>query len=505
MPLFTVLFTCSYVLYKQINKLSNKHIIITNSDSIFYEEIYNSVNHARQAIYGIFELITMAVTHNAYVNKHRLIFSDKLQVIPTYDTGDLPFEIDFQRNMCPFLLKLLFNNSNNLTWKDWKDLYSRTVDKLQTPDASLLSKLLEYNSNILFKISNTSTQLELTELYYGLLKIYLASHTLAFVCLELFSTFASNFISYKSLIDNLWRYLYDPYANWAKFKQLSCFLLATHSYILKKVNKECSGDHGYYDQLYKAVNEEKLFKLGTVATTNYAPLIKNRLFKSESEQFHDENYYFLHNTNEPVERKLVYLNGSTSFIYNPLLNEIHEKEMSEQNKSNDVWIQYKQINIPLLFTQSGIKAMTVVEINDMYASLFRNWLVSDAVVLVGFNCGKDDIHINAMLRKFLKLTNKQKPIVIVTRAPKAPTDQALDELRRKFAEKLHLDKEYLDCLLLVGITKIVSNQAPEEEQQLNNTVNGVVWYKKLYLLLKQWHEEHQSINTKEKPRHSSLP
>ena len=111
------------------------------------------------------------------------------------------------------------------------------------------------------------------------------------------------------------RYLYDPKANWAKFSQLSCFIFAVHGYILEQANK-CTGAHGYYEQVQKAVSEG-LFTLGTCATTNYTTLIRKRLFSPEEQSQLQSETYYLEHTNE---RKLAYLNGSTSFIYDPYLN-----------------------------------------------------------------------------------------------------------------------------------------------------------------------------------------
>ena len=193
--------------------------------------------------------------------------------------------------------------------------------------------------------------------------------------------------------------------------------------------------------------------------------------------------------------------------------------MSEASRDKEDWTkpdqleQFEHFVVPLMFTQSGTKAMTVVEMNDMYASLFHSWLESDAVVLVGFNCSKDDSHINAMLRKFLKLSKGQKPLIIVTRAPNAadfdldPEDIQKGKTPEKlclaeFANKLHLEDEYRDCLRLIGITELVSNKAPEAEQQYNNAitvinsdnsvnnVNRVMWYEELHRILQEWHQTH---------------
>ena len=142
-------------------------------------------------------------------------------------------------------------------------------------------------------------------------------------------------------------------------------------------------------------------------------------------------------------------------------------EAPEESEDSIYWCKHEHFTVPLMFTQSGTKAMTVVEMNEMYASVFHSWLESDAVVLIGFNCNKDDAHINAMLRKFLKLSQGQKPIIIVTP----------DQNEELFANKLHLEDKYRSCLRLIGITDLVKN-----------TVNNVMWYTELHRILQEWYK-----------------
>lgn len=461
MPLFTVLFACSFVLKERIQNPKINNFTITAGE---YNSIVNSIGYTQQTILGIVEIITAAVIQEALVN-NKILFSKKIQIYPTYDTSIPSFGPNFEQ-VCPNLQNLMFYNN--------KIISTQAIERFKQNSDNINS-------------------------YPYLYQTYFLSQTVAFVSQELCYTIVSNFITYKGLIDNMWRYLYDPYSNWVKFTQISCFLLSTNFYIINAA-QNCRGDYGYYEQTKIAVNKG-LFSLGTCATTNYSSLIKKRLFSQEEQNnLHKADYYL--NNND--ERKLVYLNGSTSFVYNPYLNEIYD---ADPNIADYNWVSGDYITVPLLFTQSGTKAMTVIEINDMYASLFRSWLNCDAVVLVGFNCGKDDIHINAMLRKFLDLTNMKKPIVIINRAPQdtdfsdneikeeikagTPKDQVPEKLCLKsFARKLHLEEKYIKCLRLIGITNMVSNSAPiEQQQKLNNTVNGKMWYEELNKILQHWHIE----------------
>lgn len=471
MPLFTVLFACSFVLNKQIHSLDINKCDFTIGE---YSSIFNCIDYTQQAIFGIIEIITAAVIQEALVVNNKILFIEKIQIFPTYDTSIPSFEPNFEQ-VCPNLQNLMFYKNNVA---DWKLTPTHAIKKLkQNSDSNDIN-----SSTVPYKSQE-----------------YLSSQTMAFVSQKLCYTIISNFISYKGLIDNMWRYLYDPYSNWIKFSQISCFLLSTNSYIIRAA-RNCKGNYGYYEQTKIAV-DKGFFSLGTCATTNYSSLIKNRLFSQEERNNIYKIDYYLDNNDE---RKLVYLNGSTSFVYNPYLNEVYDidTDISDRN-----WSYGDYITVPLLFTQSGTKAMTVIEINDMYASLFRSWLTCDAVVLVGFNCGKDDIHINAMLRKFLEHTNMKKPIVIINRAPQetdfnnkeieeeikasragTPKEQILEKLCLKsFAKKLHLEEDYIYCLRLIGITDMVSSSAPIEKQQLNNTVNGKMWYEELNKILQQWY------------------
>lgn len=491
MPLFTVLFTCYHILFLQTDKDNNKRYNINITPKIsFCDDV------TLQSLQGILEIIG-AATAQDHANKGNDLFARKKRLSPIFDTMNQLLDLNFDK-VCSSSVKLLFDEQSNNEAAQWKNDYKKEKNLLKG------KSLPESTPTAGEEQEATNTEAEASK-FPSPQEMESALPTLTLMAQELFFTVASKFITYKGLIDGMWRYLYDPKSNWAKFTQLSCFLFAVHHYILNQA-KQCSGEHGYYEQVQQAVNEG-LFSLGTCATTNYTTLIQKRLFSREKQkQLQSEAYYLEH----PNERKLAYLNGSTSFIYDPYLNDMYEASRDEED-----WTQPKQLEkfkhfvVPLMFTQSGTKAMTVVEMNDMYASLFHSWQESDAVVLVGFNCSKDDSHINSMLRKFLKLSNGQKPIIIVTRAPNAADFDPKDIKSGKtpeelcladFANKLHLEEEeYRDCLLLIGITDIVSNKAPEAEQQYNNaitvvnsdnSVNRVMWYEMLHQKLQEWHQTH---------------
>ena len=496
MPLFKVLFTCSHILFLQLKKNSNNDNEQHNNNNITPKITFcNEVT--LQSLQGILEIIA-AATAQEYANKGNDLFARKKQISPLFDTMNQLLELNFDK-VCSSSVKLLFDEQSGEA-APWKSAYEKEKNLLKR------KSLPESTSTAGEGSEPTDTESEASK-FPSPQEMESALPILTLMAQELFFTVASKFITYKGLIDGMWRYLYDPKSNWAKFTQLSCFLFAVHHYILNQA-QHCSGEHGYYEQVQQAVSEG-LFSLGTCATTNYTTLIRKRLFSQEEQkQLQDESYYLEH----PNERKLAYLNGSTSFIYDPYLNDMREAPQDDEN-----WTKTEQLKelkplehfvVPLMFTQSGTKAMTVVEMNDMYASLFHSWQESDAVVLVGFNCSKDDSHINSMLRKFLKLSNGQKPIIIVTRAPNAADFDPKDIQRGKtpeelcladFANKLHLEDQYRDCLRLIGITDLVSNKASEDKQKRNNSVNGVMWYEELHRILQEWYQKPHDINAQSNP------
>lgn len=453
MPLFTVIAVCSHILYTRLHQKEERKEQISEKDTNVTAKLAYCNEITMESLQGILEIIAAASAQD-YTKKGENDLARIQQFSPMFGTINLIRAINFDK-VGSSLLKLLFEELSReaAPWKKPFEDAKKSLKNRALSDSTPTAGEGQAATNTVSEASD----------FPSLQRMESALPALTLMAQELFFTVASEFISYKGLIDGMWRYLYNPKANWTKFSQLSCFLFAVHAYILEQARK-CSGEHGYYEQVREA-KEKKLFTTGIFATTNYTTLIRKRLFsQEEQDQLQSETYYLEH----PNERKLAYLNGSTSFIYDPYLNDMYEAPRDKEDWTQTEQLeQFEHFVVPLMFTQSGTKAMTVVEMNDMYASLFHNWLESDAVVLIGFNCNKDDAHINAMLRKFLKLSKGQKPIIIVTPDPN-------EEL---FANKLHLNGEYRSCLRLIGITDLVSN-----------SVNGVMWYEELHRILQEWYQ-----------------
>lgn len=205
-------------------------------------------------------------------------------------------------------------------------------------------------------------------------------------------------LDYKTLIDANWHYLYSPSTDWAKFCKICIFLLNVRDYITKMATSaKPEAKHGYYHVLKESINE-KNFEVSAVATTNYNRFISDIL--------HIE---------------VAFLNGSTEIWYDPYLNRIGEK--SELSTSEN------HILVPLMFTQSGTKPMTSIEMSMKYVDTYTQWKNSDRVIIVGFGFGTDDEHINGILRTLIDVDNKS--IVVVTLDKHQSDDAIAKDIARK--------------------------------------------------------------------------
>ena len=205
-------------------------------------------------------------------------------------------------------------------------------------------------------------------------------------------------LDYKSLIDANWHYLYSPSSDWAKFCKICIFLLNVRNYISAIAeNVKPKEKSGYYHMLKDAIDNGQ-FEVTSIATTNYNQFIKDIL-----------------NTD------IAFLNGSTEIWYDPYLNRIGSKEELDRNE--------KHILVPLMFTQSGTKPMTSIEMSIEYVKTYEKWKYSDRVVVVGFGFGNDDEHINGILRTLIDIDNKK--IIVITTNKHKPDDMVAKEIARK--------------------------------------------------------------------------
>lgn len=187
-------------------------------------------------------------------------------------------------------------------------------------------------------------------------------------------------LDYKAFIDSNWMYLYYPSSNWSKFCKISIFLLSVRNYLDNTIPKLQSKRKGYYDDVYEAIQSKK-FEICGVATSNYSTLIHSKLQTDN----------------------IAYLNGSVELWYDPYLNRI--------GKMNDLK-QSKHFIVPLMFTQSGTKPMTSVEVSISYVEYYKALCEADEICVIGYGFNSDDDHINGIFRELVD--RKNKSLIIVT-------------------------------------------------------------------------------------------
>lgn len=217
-----------------------------------------------------------------------------------------------------------------------------------------------------------------------------------FFAQELLEKIFSFVLDYKTLIDSNWHYLYCPNVEWGKFCKISIFLLTVKNYIEEQCKSVREDKNSYYDELVSALNDKKI-EITAVATTNYTGLIQRKL-----------------------NRKIIYLNGSTNKWYDPYLNEIGtKKELMEDEK---------HFMVPLLFTQSGTKPMTSIQMTEEYMETYHGFKESDIICSVGFGFNPDDEHINGIMRCLIK---KGKTLVVIKNKNTKTKQEEIDNIRNR--------------------------------------------------------------------------
>jgi len=234
-------------------------------------------------------------------------------------------------------------------------------------------------------------------------------------------------LDYKSLIDSNWHYLYCPKNEWAKFCKINIFLLSVREYIVNQLgDTSIIYPDGYYHDLYKAIDLKKL-EPTTIATTNYN--------------------VFIH---EVIKKEICYLNGSTDSWYDPYVNRLGKK--GELSKKEEHFL------VPLIFTQSGTKPMTSIEMSKKYVKMYDDFKKSDKICIVGFGFNQDDEHINGILRTLIDIDNKKMIIVNINNGT------SIDNFKDKIASKLKIyNEDNLEIILV----------------DYNRTVEGENWLEKI--------------------------
>lgn len=243
-------------------------------------------------------------------------------------------------------------------------------------------------------------------------------------------TIYASVLDYKSLIDSNWHYLYCPRDEWAKFCKINIFLLSVREYIVSQLgDTDTILPNGYYHDLAEAL-ELKRLDTTTIATTNYNVFIQ-----------------------EVLNKDICYLNGSTNMWYDPYVNRLGKKE--------DLLYKEKHFLVPLIFTQSGTKPMTSIEMSKKYVKMYDDFRNSDKICVVGFGFNQDDEHINGIIRTLIDVDNKKVIIIDLN------SGTNIDNFKEKIANKLKIFNE--DNLEIVLV-------------DYNRTVEGVNWLERILLI-----------------------
>lgn len=214
------------------------------------------------------------------------------------------------------------------------------------------------------------------------------------------------FLDYRSMLDELLPALYRPKDSWAKFTKIGLFLQATREYVLEQQGAARGTTDGYYHDLAAAVAARR-FELVRVGTSNYTDLC-------------DVAIHGVHP--DPV----IALNGALGLYLDPYKNEIVQAVRVPS---------IARFLVPFLFTQSGVKPLTSIQVSRNYVAYYDAIVDSDAVVAAGFGFNADDGHINALFRQ--AIDDDGKHLVVLLFRPSGTFDAAAE--RAAIAENLRVD------------------------------------------------------------------
>lgn len=231
----------------------------------------------------------------------------------------------------------------------------------------------------------------------------------------------SDVLDYKTLIDSNWHFLYNPKTEWGKFSKIIVFLYTVQEYIKNEAEALDKNKSGYYSDLKMELESNKI-EQSVIGTTNYGSFIK-----------------------EVLKTDISFLNGGIDIYYDPYMNSIVD------------YTDSKHILVPLLFTQSGTKPMTSIDMLERYVDFYRSLKDSNIICSIGFGFNQDDEHINGIIRTLIERDDK-KLVVVDTNSSKRLTDK-----RTELCGKLKISKqENLDFITVDKYTR--------------KTKDGSMWY-----------------------------
>ncbi len=242
-------------------------------------------------------------------------------------------------------------------------------------------------------------------------------HIIVDVAFDIIEQIYADVLDYKSVIDSNWHYLYTPKTEWGKFCNISIFLHSVHEYI-EETCTIIDDNTGYYDDL----SEQDTIEITTVATSNYVnSLIGQKL----------------------QDHEVIFLNGSLNEYYDPYMNTVISKE---------VFNAYSRFAVPLIFTQSGTKPMTSIDMSIKYVDFYNQLKQSDFICSIGFGFNIDDEHINGIIRTLIERDGKKLIIVDLDNS------QDITDRSDALAKKLKVSKSEQIHYLLVNKERLVDDK-----------------------------------------------
>lgn len=376
--------------FNDFDSLCEKAITKLNIDKNFLNEKFEEISGGEigSVIYSQKIKINPLITNDVKLFSSSY-YSAMLETIRTQENKD-----DLQRYSISFLQLIVGAHGYNLVKKLNEELFTQTPDDLPIFDDIFGMFSLEFH-----KAGSTALELLLREKRtFNKDKNASLAELLSAISQEVLENIFIDILDYQKLIDNHYRYLYCPKKEWAKFTKMVVFLEIAKDYISQNLANIKTNQEGYYNDLL-SINDLEITSIGTSNYNNIIEIVSPKIAEKQN---------------------IIHLNGSVKDLYNPYKNNI-------EKIGTDSTSQEKQILVPFLLTQSGIKPLTSVEMSRRYVDLFDSFKNSDAIISIGFGFNQDDGHINGLFRELIEVYNK-KLIVVDISADESKTQK---EIKKK--------------------------------------------------------------------------
>ena len=214
-----------------------------------------------------------------------------------------------------------------------------------------------------------------------------------------------------------------------------------------KVSQKALLKDSYYNDIIKELNKEHpSFSLLALGSANYIDFYQATLEVQVTNQYSKYRERF---------GSLTRLNGGVYEFYNPFRNSLISANYKQQNTQ---FIANGQLVAPFLFTQSGVKPITAIEVSCRYAELYYQYQQADAIVVViGFNFNSDDSHINTIFRDLVEqqslkdlVEKKVKHLICLSIEPENKT--SIKDQEQALCEKLRINQA--DAIKLVHVVVV---------------------------------------------------